>query len=128
MGARGGLAQDAPRVARRPALRRDRAGGYAGRARPCRRCLAPGAQPACKAKGIAHYRQHDWRHTYAVQAVRQGMPLPLIAKQLGHANTIMVQRVYGRFLPEASDYAAYAAKSAERVTIPVTPAANTDRG
>lgn len=46
---------------------------------------------------------HDWRHVYAVQAVRDGMPYHLIANQLGHTNTIMVQRVYGRFRPDLRD-------------------------
>lgn len=83
---------------------------------------------ACTARGVAGFRQHDWRHTYAVQAVRDGMPLPLIAKQLGHQNTLMAQKVYGRFLPEASDYAAYAAKLASSVTPTVTPAASGENG
>jgi integrase len=93
-----------------------------------RRALAA----ACKVRKIAGYRQHDHRHTYAVQAVRDGMPLPLIAKQLGHANTLMVQKVYGKYQPTADDYARYAAKSAqtgaESVPVLVTGTAGADGG
>ncbi|MGZ2260023.1 tyrosine-type recombinase/integrase [Roseobacter sp. A03A-229] len=38
---------------------------------------------------------HGLRHTYASQLVQAGMPLAMIAKQLGHANTDTVSRTYG---------------------------------
>lgn len=60
---------------------------------------------ACTAVGIADYRTHDWRHTFAVRELRAGRSLQVVAHQLGHLNTIMAQRVYGRFVPEALDYA-----------------------
>lgn len=65
---------------------------------------------ACAADGvkISDYRQHDWRHTYAVQAVRDRMPDHLIAHQLGHANTLMVQLVYGKFRVTGEDFDAWA--------------------
>lgn len=47
---------------------------------------------------------HDWRHTYAVQALRDGLPLYLVANQLGHCNTVLLQTTYGRFTPDRSDY------------------------
>jgi len=59
---------------------------------------------ACKAVGVEDYRTHDWRHTYAVRELRKGQPLSVVAHQLGHANTIMVQKVYGRFVPSETDY------------------------
>ena len=31
--------------------------------------------------------------------VRAGMPLELVARQLGHRDVVMVARVYGRFVP-----------------------------
>lgn len=58
---------------------------------------------ACDACRVQRIGIHDWRHVYAVQAVRDGMPYHLIANQLGHTNTIMVQRVYGRFRPDLRD-------------------------
>lgn len=54
-------------------------------------------QDAARALGLPKMRIHDWRHVFAVQAVRDGLPLYVIAHQLGHSNTIMVQKVYGRF-------------------------------
>jgi integrase len=52
---------------------------------------------ACKALGIENYRLHDARHTYAVRAIRAGASFEVIAEQLGHADTTMAVRVYGRF-------------------------------
>lgn len=48
---------------------------------------------------------HDWRHTFAVQALRDGWPLHLVAHQLGHGSSVLAQRVYGRFIPTTADYA-----------------------
>lgn len=47
---------------------------------------------------------HDWRHTYAVQALRDGYSLQVVAHQLGHRDTTLVQSRYGRFIPDESDY------------------------
>jgi integrase len=58
---------------------------------------------ACEAARVPRITIHDWRHVYAVQAVRDGMPYHLIANQLGHSNTLMVQKVYGRFKPDLRD-------------------------
>ena len=38
---------------------------------------------------------HGLRHTYASDLVKSGVPLDIVAKQLGHANTIMVSNTYG---------------------------------
>ena len=38
---------------------------------------------------------HGLRHTYASQLVAAGMPLAMVARQLGHANTDTVSRTYG---------------------------------
>ncbi|MHA6345762.1 tyrosine-type recombinase/integrase [Roseivivax sp. CAU 1761] len=38
---------------------------------------------------------HGLRHTYASDLVRAGVPLDIVAKQLGHANTITVSNTYG---------------------------------
>lgn len=62
---------------------------------------------ACEAVEISDYTQHDWRHTYAVQGVRDRMPDHLIAHQLGHANVLMVQLVYGRYRVSDEDLEAW---------------------
>lgn len=51
---------------------------------------------------------HDWRHTYAVQALRDGYSLQVVAHQLGHRDTTLVQSRYGRFIPDESDYRRHA--------------------
>ena len=53
----------------------------------------------CRALGFTDYRLHDSRHHWAVRMVRAGMPLELVARQLGHHDVVMVAKVYGRFTP-----------------------------
>jgi integrase len=38
---------------------------------------------------------HGLRHTYASHAIMNGVPLMVVAQNLGHANTRMVERHYG---------------------------------
>jgi integrase len=47
---------------------------------------------------------HDWRHTFAVISLKDGYSLQVVAHQLGHRDTTLVQNRYGRFIPDASDY------------------------
>ena len=42
--------------------------------------------------GIVDVRLHDLRHTVASQAVARGVPLPTVARMLGHAQPIMTLR------------------------------------
>lgn len=56
------------------------------------------------AKMDTAYTQHDHRHTWAVQAVRDGLALHAVAHQLGHRDATMVLRVYGRFQPTNADF------------------------
>ncbi len=58
---------------------------------------------ACKALGIENYQLRDSRHTYAVRAIRAGASYEAVAQQLGHADTTMVIRVYGRYKPTRDD-------------------------
>ena len=39
--------------------------------------------------GIADVRLHDLRHTVASEAAMNGVPLPVVARLLGHANVCM---------------------------------------
>ena len=41
----------------------------------------------------------DSRHHWAVRMVRAGMPLELVARQLGHRDVVMAAKVYARFVP-----------------------------
>ena len=43
---------------------------------------------------------HGLRHTWASLAVMGGMPLPVVARNLGHASTAMVEKHYGHLSPD----------------------------
>jgi integrase len=60
---------------------------------------------ACTAAQVAVSHLHDWRHSYAVTLRRRGVSDVLIARQLGHSNTVLVATRYGRFSPDATDFA-----------------------
>ena len=59
---------------------------------------------ACATLGIEDYHPHDWRHTWAVQAIRDSLPLNTVAAQLGHKDAVMTLRIYGKFVPVAADF------------------------
>ncbi len=42
---------------------------------------------------------HSLRHTYASLAVMRGAPLPVVAHNLGHTTTRMVEQHYGHLAP-----------------------------
>jgi integrase len=42
---------------------------------------------------------HGLRHTWASHAVMNGMPLMVVARNLGHADTRMVEKHYGHLAP-----------------------------
>lgn len=56
------------------------------------------------AAGIVDYAMKDHRHTWAVQAFKDGIPVHAIARQLGHASPVMALKVYGRHQPARQDY------------------------
>jgi integrase len=77
---------------------------------------------ACEKLGIQNYRLADQRHSFTVRAARAGTPAELIARQLGHANAVLVLKVYGRFMPSQQDRDRWellaAAKDAEAAKLP----------
>jgi integrase len=55
---------------------------------------------ACKAARITPAISfHILRHTYASRLARRGVPMPVIAAQLGHADTRMTERHYAHLAP-----------------------------
>ncbi|HEV8217855.1 MAG TPA: hypothetical protein VGP95_18515 [Gemmatimonadaceae bacterium] len=48
---------------------------------------------------------HDWRHTHTVALLRAGYDEQIAADHLGHKDTGLVRKVYGRFKATAFDYA-----------------------
>jgi integrase len=56
-----------------------------------------------KFTGYTGYTMRDHRHTYAVFSIRAGVPPEVVARQLGHANAVLVHKVYGRFEPKQEE-------------------------
>lgn len=54
---------------------------------------------ACKAAKLDGLTFHELRHTYASRLVMRGVPLSVVAKQLGHSGTRMVDKHYGHLAP-----------------------------
>jgi integrase len=50
---------------------------------------------ACKAAQVADMTFHELRHTYASRLAMNAVPLAVIAAQLGHSDTRMVEKHYG---------------------------------
>jgi integrase len=54
---------------------------------------------ACNAARLSPLTFHELRHTYASRLVMRGAPLPVVARQLGHSDTRMVEKHYGHMAP-----------------------------
>jgi integrase len=68
---------------------------------------------ACRAaKGISTASFHTLRHTYASLMVMDGVPLIVVARNLGHADTRMVEKHYGHL---AGSYIREAIRSARAI-------------
>jgi integrase len=52
-----------------------------------------------KKSKVAHRGPNQCRHTFASQAISSYVPLEWVARQLGHADTTMVKKHYGRWIP-----------------------------
>jgi integrase len=57
----------------------------------------------CERLGIEGHQLRNSRHSWAVRAAKAGTPAEIIARQLGHADAVMVLKVYGRFMPSQHD-------------------------
>ncbi len=53
-------------------------------------------QATCRDLGLPVTTLHDWRHTFAVNNLKDGRSLQFVAQMLGHSNTTQVQTRYGR--------------------------------
>lgn len=56
-------------------------------------------EDACRTAKLTEVSFHILRHTYASQLAMKGVPLPVIAAQLGHADTRMTQKHYAHLAP-----------------------------
>jgi integrase len=68
----------------------------------------PRMTAACKRAGIPPIGFHGLRHTWASLAVMNETPLPVVADNLGHASTKMVEKHYGHL---SRDYVAEAIRA-----------------
>ncbi|UOF79579.1 integrase [Caudoviricetes sp.] len=75
---------------------------------------------AVKACQLPATTLHQWRHTYAVNELRAKQHPTVVAHQLGHRDTSLVWKRYGRFVPELKDYRADSAT--DLATSPFTEA------
>jgi integrase len=58
----------------------------------------------CASLGLVRTTLHDSRHSFAVQKLRDGWPVTLVAHNLGHQDAYMVFKRYGRFVPNMADF------------------------
>ena len=85
-------------------MRRGRSPIVASRARGLdRKTVGDVHRARLVALGIPHHRVHDFRHFYAIRAVRAGTPYELVAHQLGHADVQIVATRYGRYAPRSDE-------------------------
>jgi integrase len=61
--------------------------------------LRPMAEAVERAKIKPAISFHGLRHTWASLAVMNGVPLMVVARNLGHADTRMVEKHYGHLAP-----------------------------
>lgn len=52
-----------------------------------------------KRSGVRHRGANQCRHTFASQALSSYVPVEWVARQLGHTDTTMVRKHYGRWIP-----------------------------
>lgn len=105
---RGGKTRAARRwVAAPPELMAEIAAATPPDDRTAERRVIPGATPstiknimrrACQSAGIALYSPHDLRHRYASVQVARGVPLPMVAAQLGHSRKSLTLDTYSHVL------------------------------
>ena len=55
---------------------------------------------ACKTAGIVHRHPHDLRHRYASVKIAEGVPVTVVAAQLGHSRNSLTLDTYSHVLLE----------------------------
>ena len=61
--------------------------------------IRKGVEGALVRANLGKLTIHEIRHTAAVHLVSAGIPIEKVAQYLGHSNTSVTYRVYGRFMP-----------------------------
>jgi len=71
---------------------------------------------ACVRLELPRQRLHDWRHTYAITALRRGDDHQRIKRQLGHSpHSTLLYKVYGVYIAEFATNSATSAKTRREV-------------
>lgn len=55
-------------------------------------------------QGLTETTLHDWRHSYAVWSLKDRLKPEVVARQLGHKDTSLLEKIYGRYIPDPDDY------------------------
>jgi integrase len=61
-------------------------------------------QRTSKELGLPATTLHDWRHSYAVWSLKDGISETAVAQQLGHKDTSLLRKIYGRYIPDEADF------------------------
>lgn len=64
--------------------------------------MARDVRAACKRAGVPEFTARTLRRSIATWFVNAGVPYEIAAAFLGHANTMMLQKVYGQLAPQAA--------------------------
>lgn len=64
-------------------------------------------EPALRKAGLAYREMKQTRHTFATLALSSGANPLWIAKFLGHRNTEMIFKVYGKYIDKANNQRDY---------------------
>ena len=64
------------------------------------RSLARDFRLACEEAGVRYRGPNQCRHTYATWALSSGENPAWIAKQMGHSDTLMLFKTYGKWMPQ----------------------------
>lgn len=58
--------------------------------------------PILRRAGVRYRRPYQTRHTYASMMLTAGESATWLANQMGHSDTTMIFRIYGRWIPDAT--------------------------
>ncbi len=63
--------------------------------------------PVLRRAGVRYRNPYQTRHTYASMMLSNGENIMWVARQMGHVNTEMVMKTYGKWIPDHSIVAGY---------------------
>jgi integrase len=66
----------------------------------------------CTDAGLGPWKLHELRHTHATHLLLAGVPIEVVSKRLGHANSSITLRTYSHLLPGSGELALAAIEQA----------------